>query len=459
MRVFLLALLGLTACAPLNVSEVPQRRAPVDAVSALPPMKIFAPTRAEPTQRSNAELARDFLELSFQMESGRVLPALTRFEGPVTVRVTGSNVPDSLHRDLDALIVRLQNEANIDIYRDDTNADASVTIEAISRRALQRAVPQAACFVVPNASSWREFRRNRRSQKLSWSRLETRERVAIFLPVDVSPQEIRDCLHEELAQALGPLNDVYRLPDTVFNDDNFHTVLTGFDMLMLQVTYAPELRSGMTRAEVEARLPRILARLNPRGASRGVAAEIDTPRAWIDAVETALSPSKNRDRRRGAAREALSIAQEQGWTDNRLAFSLFVLARFSLAHESDVALNSYYQAGALYQDNPQTQLQAAHVGLHLAAFSLSAGEAQSAITIVDAHAPVVARAQNAVLLSTLLLIKAEALDFRGQRADARAVRLDALGWARYGFGSEEEVNARAREIATLAPREIGDSSI
>lgn len=70
-----------------------------------------------------------------------------------------------------------------------------------------------------------------------------------------------------------------------------------------------------------------------------------------------------------------------------------------------------------------------------------------------------ARAQNAVLLSTLLLIKAEALDFRGQRADARAVRLDALGWARYGFGSEEEVNARAREIATLAPREIGDSSI
>jgi len=34
-----------------------------------------------------------------------------------------------------------------------------------------------------------------------------------------SPQEVRDCLHEELAQALGPLNDLYRLPDSVFNDD------------------------------------------------------------------------------------------------------------------------------------------------------------------------------------------------------------------------------------------------
>ncbi len=70
--------------------------------------------------------------------------------------------------------------------------------------------------------------------------------MAIFLPGDVSPQETRDCLHEEMAQALGPLNDLYRLGDSVFNDDNFHTVLTGFDMLVLRTYYAPDLRSGMT---------------------------------------------------------------------------------------------------------------------------------------------------------------------------------------------------------------------
>ena len=52
---------------------------------------------------------------------------------------------------------------------------------------------------------------------------------------------MRDCLHEELAQALGPLNDLYRLPNTVFNDDNFHSVLTGFDMTILRATYAPGL--------------------------------------------------------------------------------------------------------------------------------------------------------------------------------------------------------------------------
>ena len=54
-----------------------------------------------------------------------------------------------------------------------------------------------------------------------------RQRVAVFLPADAAPQELRDCLHEEIAQALGPLNDLYRLPDSIFNDDNVHTVLTG----------------------------------------------------------------------------------------------------------------------------------------------------------------------------------------------------------------------------------------
>jgi len=32
------------------------------------------------------------------------------------------------------------------------------------------------------------------------------------------------------------------------------------------------------------------------------------------------------------------------------------------------------------------------------------------------------------------------------------VRLDSLGWARYGFGSDAEVGARLAEIAAIAPR-------
>ncbi|MEO0991152.1 MAG: DUF2927 domain-containing protein, partial [Pseudomonadota bacterium] len=208
-------------------------------------MKTFAPRTVSVPERPNTQLSRDFLELSFQMESGRPLPVFTRFEGPVTVRVIG-DIPSSLVPDLDRLILRLRDEAGIDVSRVARDSAANITIHAIPRKTLQRVVPHAACFVVPNAEGWTDFKQKRRTRLLDWTRLETRTQVAIFLPSDVSPQETRDCLHEELAQALGPLNDLYRLPGSVFNDDNFHRVLTEFDMLMLQVTYAPELYSGMS---------------------------------------------------------------------------------------------------------------------------------------------------------------------------------------------------------------------
>lgn len=78
---------------------------------------------------------------------------------------------------------------------------------------------------------------------------------------------MRDCLHEEITQALGPANDLYRLPDTIWNDDNLHGVATPFDMLILRVLYQPELHSGMTRAQAAAVLPKVFARENPRAAA------------------------------------------------------------------------------------------------------------------------------------------------------------------------------------------------
>ena len=76
---------------------------------------------------------------------------------------------------------------------------------------------------------------------------------------------MRDCLAEEITQALGPANDLYRLPDSIWNDDNFHGMATPFDMLILRALYQPELQSGMTRPEVAAALPGVLDRVNPEG--------------------------------------------------------------------------------------------------------------------------------------------------------------------------------------------------
>jgi len=204
LRAFLFsAVLALSACgANAPITDMTGRRALPEDIATLPPMKRFAAPRVIRPVRSNTQIARDFLSLAFLMESGRRLPVLTRFEGPVTVRVTGTP-PRTLAADLTALIARLRREAGIDISRVRGDTPANITIEAMPRARLQRLVPQAACFVVPRVTSWAEFRKSRRLPRTDWTTLKTRQQVAIFVPSDVSPQEVRDCLHEELAQALG----------------------------------------------------------------------------------------------------------------------------------------------------------------------------------------------------------------------------------------------------------------
>jgi hypothetical protein len=88
--------------------------------------------------------------------------------------------------------------------------------------------------------------------------------------------------------------------------------------------------------------------------------------------------------------------------------------------------------------------------MQLAAFSLSAGQIEGTLALVDESLPAVSAAENAALLATLLLIRAEALETAGRGREAASVREDALGWARYGFGRNDVVRARASEIATLA---------
>ena len=453
-RLALALVIGLAACAPADRAEV-AKRGSVDAVEfpILPAMKSFALQTPPAPIRSNASIAQDFMDLEFRLESGRTLPVFTRFEGPVSVALRG-DVPPTATADLGRLMIRLRAEAGININFAQSD-NAQVVIEFLPRKKMQALVPTAACFVAPRVTSWTDYRKSRRSDVLDWTTLKRREKVAIFVPSDTSPQEIRDCLHEELAQALGPLNDLYRLPDSVFNDDNFHTVLTGFDMLILRLHYSADLQNGMTEAQVAARLPGLLAQLNPAGRFAGTGPAAIGPRDWVDLIETALGPTTKDGARIKAAERALAIARAEGWGDNRLAFSHFAVARLSLGKDVARAVISFAEATRVYQSLPDGPVHTAHVDMQMAAFALSSGQPEVTISLANKAIPVVTRAENAALLATFMLLKARALDQLGRGDEARAVRLDSLGWARYGFGSDDNVRARMTDIAALSPFGIG----
>ncbi|SHH25092.1 DUF2927 domain-containing protein [Marivita hallyeonensis] len=448
MRRFLLPMyLLLAACVPISPNETATRAAFVD--TSLPAMKVFSVPRPQVTTASNADIARDFMDLSMGLESGRALDVFTRFEGPITVRLVGEVQP-TVPSDLNRLLHRLRNEAGIDIAYT-TSDTANITINAVSRANIQRFLPQAACFVVPNVSTFAEYRQARRSNRVNWGRITDRTRLGIFLPNDASPQEARDCLHEELAQALGPLNDLYRLPNSVFNDDNVHTVLTGYDMLILRAYYDPMLRNGMNRTQVMNRIPTILARINPAGEGRPATRLSRTPRPWIEAIQRALGPGSSPNARRAAVNEALSIATAMGWDDHRRGFTHYAMGRILQSTNPEAARHQFLQADAFFARSSETGLHRAYVASQLAAFALSEDRPDEALHLTSTAIDLAAQHENAALLSTLLMLRAEALDLSGRVSAGADVRLDSLGWARYGFGSDWAVRAKLREISALNP--------
>ena len=443
--------IALSGCAATRMPGPDARPAPdLSEDASLPPMRQFGPPRPLPPARANSDMAVDFADLTMKLESGTPLPVFTRFDEPVTVALAGIVTP-VFDTELDRLIGRLRAEAGIDIRRRD--APAAITVEAVRRADLDRIVPQAACFVLPTATTWAAFRADTGAAGLDWTDLRARDAATVFIPADISPQEIRDCLHEEIAQALGPVNDLFRLEDSIFNDDNMHSVLTGFDMLMLRVAYDPALENGMARDVVEARVPTILARLNPPGErvpGRGLE---PTPRSWQQNMALALSPPRPPVQRRAASLRALDIAQDAGWQDTRLGLSLLTAGRLSSGRDAAFALEAFFKAGKVYGARPATAPHAAQVGIQIAAFALVAGDYDTVLSITTRHIPAARQAENAALLGDLLLVRAAALEALGQADKAAEIRRDGFGWARYGLRSDAEVLHRAAEIGALLPQE------
>ncbi|MCC5990972.1 MAG: DUF2927 domain-containing protein [Rhodobacteraceae bacterium] len=420
---------------------------------ALSSQTLFGAPRPYAPERSNAQIAKDILELGFRLESGREIPHFSRFEGTVTLSLQGQ-IPPLAVIETDRLLTRMRTEAGLDIRRVDSNG--RVIVEFVPRAQMRRVVRDAACFVLPNIADWASFRANPRAEALDWTQVTERRRALVIAPADSTVQEMRDCLHEEIAQAVGPLNDLFRIGESVMNDDNFQTTLTGFDMLVLRVWNDPALRPGMTRAEVAERLPALLARLNPRGeraAARALPLDpVPTPRDWTDAVEDALRSTSNRTGFRHA-RRALAIALEQGWQDERLAFSLFLAARFAPPGEGQQALDALALAHRIYQIRPGTQAHGAHVSLHLAAQSLATDQHDLVLRLTERAMVAAQRTENGALLSSLMLLRAQALEATGNRAEAEKLRRDAVPFALFGFGSEHAAKRRAQEVAALGQRE------
>jgi hypothetical protein len=85
-----------------------------------------------------------------------------------------------------------------------------------------------------------------------------------FIPLDRGAAVVRQCIIEEMSQALGLPNDSDDVDPSIFNDHSPYIELTQKDILLLRMLYHPAMRLGMTAEQVRRVGPRVLTDLRRR---------------------------------------------------------------------------------------------------------------------------------------------------------------------------------------------------
>ena len=85
-----------------------------------------------------------------------------------------------------------------------------------------------------------------------------------FIPLDRGATVLRQCIVEELSQAMGLPNDDDAVDPSIFNDRSPYIELTGKDILFLRLLYHRSLRAGMTADQIRTAAPAALTDLRRR---------------------------------------------------------------------------------------------------------------------------------------------------------------------------------------------------
>ncbi len=91
--------------------------------------------------------------------------------------------------------------------------------------------------------------------------------AGIVIPVDQarSRGKLVACIVEEITQVLGLPNDSDKAYPSIFNDHTPEDLLSPLDVVLLQLLYEPELKAGMTKAQVKPIVRKILKRYQETG--------------------------------------------------------------------------------------------------------------------------------------------------------------------------------------------------
>lgn len=388
---------------------------------------------------SNASFAQDFAKIMFETEWGGKQSKLLKWDGRVEVAIATTELNAFRAEIAEYLAVLDANTPDLSISLV-TGADGDIILRSAPAEEMVEYTPATQCFITPVDMDWMAYIEASVKGEINWETVERLEKATIFIPAFAAPFSIRECIAEEIIQALGPANDLYGLEDSVFNDDEAHIWPTAFDLKILSVLYSDSLIAGMSR-ETAVEAAKIALARTPEGteqrewtkASRLYHTEYhryltseeakDRKRALERAIDFSKLLPKHDHRRGEARRRQAYVARNDG--DNKKAITLAEEAinifRLGLPEDSPrlARLLSDYAFFLSLDDRNEEALAAL----------------EEALPILAAHA-----AEDEFVLS--LHLRAYAHIFLDNRVEAQSAARETIAWARYAYGAD---SARVRE--------------
>ena len=207
---------------------------------------------------TDAEITDGFFKLTFGAEfqvAGRS-DRIRKFEGPVRVFIDNKARPDR-GRQIVAIMADIKRRIeHLDIATAETRAEATTIVSLVRDRDLAQTIR-----AIYGADRARSIQKSLEPQCLSSFKRDDSFRIVsanVILVADAGDFIFYDCAYEELLQALGPINDDSTVRWSMFNDNVRMGFFGVYDQYILNILYHPNIKAGMTRADVQAALPQVL---------------------------------------------------------------------------------------------------------------------------------------------------------------------------------------------------------
>lgn len=416
------------------------------AVAPKPRVPSTGALVSAPIYGSNADHADNLIDLYYRTEWDATREGLAKWDGPVTVSIDTPALKDYAPF-LERYLGRLRTEGGVDIRLVDAGKGA-ISLRTAPSTEMRRNFPTAFCLVVPGRMDFSDLIDSlSRPDRIDWTLIERIEAATVFIPVVASPYQVRACMMEEIAQALGPGNDIYYLADSIFNDDGAHMAPTSFDMLALRVLYDPAMTPGMPLEQARPIVRSLLDRLRPEGAGVPRGPAFPPAPEWKDTILASSAHGVPSVTQLAIAEEAVRLSRTFSPTDPRRGFSFERLGRAYLAQDKpEKAEFAFRRAVAAYEISVGDQdVRVASARVWLAIALNHQGKSGQALTQVDLALPMLAAHDTEERISVALEQRHRAQSALGQQQEALQTALIGVDWALYAFGADYGELAASRK--------------